>query len=299
MLLIIGSNGLLGRHSAAYFGEAGWRVLCASHRPGADIHLDLQAPVETSLDRRLAKVTHALVCSSVTSIDQCYRDPQGTRRFNVLRTVELLQTLLKRGIFPIYCSSDAVFKGDRGDYAEDESRGPTTEYGLQKKAVEDFLLGQDRPSLIIRMSKLYSLDPDDPSPVGQMLDAFERKTVVRCAVDQVICPTWVSDIPRAIASLLLCHAAGIYHVAARELYSRYSLGIFLAKSIQGEHLVQSCSIRDLALSEARPSNNSLNVNKLLSQTGFKATTLEENLPNILQKRRAITSRNATAKTRNG
>ncbi|HIO21366.1 MAG TPA: hypothetical protein EYN18_03090, partial [Nitrospirales bacterium] len=86
MLLIVGSNGLLGRHVVNYFMATGESVICASHGSGADIRLDLRMPIGDVANIIPEHVTHALICSSVTNIDACYRDPEGTRRFNVTHT---------------------------------------------------------------------------------------------------------------------------------------------------------------------------------------------------------------------
>ena len=289
MVLIVGSGGLLGAHAAAYFRRLGSPVVCASHRLDADLQVDLTQPDDGFVTRLPAGVTHALIASSMTSIDACARDPETTRRFNVTHTIQLLEALLARDIQPIFCSSDLVFKGDRGHYREDDPREPTTEYGRHKLAVEAFLLGQDRPCLIIRMSKLYSLDPDDPSPIGQMLTALLRGESIRCADDQVICPTAVEDIPRALDGLLRQRATGVYHVAAPQRFTRYTVGRRVAAAVGRETLVRRCALRDFAFAEPRPVDTSLDVNKFITETGFRFTALQESLPEILRRRHAHAS----------
>ena len=283
-LLIVGSNGLLGRHAAVYFKATEATVVCASHRPGADLVLDLHAPIDEAIHAMPSGITHALVCSGLTSLEACCRHPEQTRAFNVMQTIALLQALIQRGIQPIFCSSDLVFRGDRGNYAEDDSRDPTTEYGRQKKAVEDFLLSQRAPWMVIRLSKLYSLKPDDPSPIGQMWTALRAGSVVRCAEDQVICPTWVGDIPRALHLLMRQKAKGVYHVASPQRLTRYLLGLRVAETLGVAHLVQRCSLRDFSFREPRPSNNSLNVTKLLTDTGIRFAMLDEMFLQIAARR---------------
>ena len=285
-LLIVGSHGLLGRHAAASFKAAGMPVVRASHQPGADLRMDLRDPIDEAAGHLPGGITHALICSGMTSIDACVQHPEQTRQFNVTQTIALLQILLQRGIQPIFCSSDLVFRGDRGDYAEEDPRDPTTEYGRQKQAVEDFLFTRKEPWLILRLSKLYSLEPDDPSPIGQMLTAFSAGSAIRCADDQTVCPTWAGDVPRALQLLMHRGARGAYHIAAPERYTRYRLGLRLAEILGVEPLVQRCSLRDLALREPRPSNNSLNVDKLLAETGMRCAALEEMVPEIIARREA-------------
>jgi len=283
MLLIVGSNGLLGRYAAAYFSLSDDGVVLASHQPGADLHIDLRMPSTDLVPTLPAGITHALICSSVTDVDACRQDPEGTGLLNVTNTISLIESLVQAEIQPIFCSSDLVFQGDRGSYREDDDRSPTTEYGRQKKEVEDFLLQQPAPFLIIRMSKLYTLESDDPSPIGQMIGSLNEGKSIRCATDQIICPTWVGDIPPALGALLQGNATGFYHVSAPVRYTRFSLGMRVAEPISLGHLVERCSIRDFDFAEPRPTDNSLDMTKFLNETGFTFSDLEENLPKILAK----------------
>ena len=284
MLLVVGSGGLLGCCAAAHFSALGEQVIRASRQPGADIHLDLRMPPVDVAKTLPAGITAALICSSVTDIDACRRDPEGTRRFNVGHTISLLKSFFRFGIQPIFCSTDLVFQGDRGNYGEADVRQPTTEYGRQKKEVEDFLLQQSSPFLIIRMSKLYSLGTDDPSPIGQMINSLGEGKAIRCAGDQTICPTWVGDIPPAVSLLLQGKATGVYHLAAPGSYTRYTLGMYVARCMSLEHLVNRCSIRDFDFAEPRPTDNSLDVSKFLGETGFAFGAFRKQLHKILSRR---------------
>lgn len=282
-LLIVGSGGLFGRHAAAYFRAVGRGVVCASHRPGTAIRLDLQWPLGDAVRLIPSGVTHALVCSSITEIELCRREADTTRRFNVERTIELIQALLDRAVQPIFLSSDLVFRGDTGNYAEDDPREPTTEFGKQKKAVEDFILGVRRPFLVVRLSKLYSLDADDPSPVGQTVRAFRAGRTVRAATDQVVSPTWVVDAVKAVDVLVGKQLTGIYHVAAPERLTRYSLAMTIARLMGAEKQVERCSIKEFDFLEPRPSDNSLAVDKFISATNFPFSDLRSNLRMVLRR----------------
>ncbi len=286
MLLVAGAGGLVGRAAVAYFRGVGGEVATASHHPGGGLHIDLADAASVAALRIPTAVTHALVCSSITNIDECFRRPVETGRFNVDNTIALLRRLLDRGVQPVYCSSDLVFLGDRGNYAEDDPREPATEYGRQKKVVEDFLLGQAAPSLILRMSKLYSTGLDDTSPIAQMVRALLAGNSIRCAYDQVVCPTWVEDVPRAVHALLQAGATGTYHVAAPERFTRLSLGVAVAAAVGRPGLVERCSIRDFTFAEPRPLDNSLRTDRLTAATGFRFHALAAHLPAIVALHRA-------------
>lgn len=275
-LLVIGSGGLLGREVVDQWRGAGRPVVTASHGDGADLRLDLTAPPGT-WPTWPAEVTHALVCSSLTSVDGCAKDPEGTARFNVTATIELLSRLLDQGVTPIFCSSDLVFRGDRGNYRENDRREPTTTYGGQKLAVERWLEGQDRDWLVLRLSKLYRLSADDPSPVGGSWRALARGERVRAAVDQVVCPTWAGDVAEALARLLGQGARGVWHVATPVRDTRHSLALRLAGWLGCEHLVEPCRIAEFPFVEPRPLDNSLCSDRLRAATGLVCRDLDRDL----------------------
>lgn len=282
MLAVIGANGLLGKYVAEHFESRGIPVFRMSHRQPADRLFDLSRPVEQFSFP--AAVSHALFCSSMTSIDACCLEPERTEMFNVTRTVEFLQQVMRCGIIPIFCSSDLVFDGSRGGYCETDNRLPNTAYGRQKKSVEDFLSAQNKPFLIVRMTKVYSIGSDDTSPIKQMLDALVSGRAIRCAVDQTIVPTWVGDIVKCIELLLNLGKTGIYHLASPVCYTRFTLGKLLAGAVGRGDLLSPCSISDFPFAEPRPKDNSLNADKMATETGINFVKLEDILPEMLKHR---------------
>lgn len=279
MIAIVGAGGLIGRAVASELTAAGDDVLRVSHGASGDLHLDLRDPPGDFVARLPPGTTHAVVLAGVTGIDHCRREPEASRRFNVTHTVALLGALLERGIVPVFVSSDLVFRGDRGAYAEDDPREPTTEYGRQKAAVEDFLLGRPEPSLIVRLSKVFSTGPEDTSPVREILLALRAGRSVRAAVDQVVCPTFVGDVAAAIRRLIEWHATGVFHLAAPSAgwYTRASLASTLAVALGREELVVPCRLADLPAIEPRPRDCSLDSRK----HGARFTVLADHLQGIV------------------
>jgi len=280
-LLVVGAGGLLGRHVVEVCREEGITCIAASSRPGADCTLDIDADIGPQLDRLPARPTHALLCPAISSLDACARDPGGTGRFNVDRICATADALAARDVVPIFCSSDLVFRGDRGNYTEDDPREPTTTYGRQKMAVEDHLAATCPSALVLRFSKLYSLAADDPSPVGSTMRALRAGRRVCAAHDQVVVPTWARDAAVAACRLSAAGASGAFHVTAAERFTRLSLALAIASAVGGEDLVEPCSIADFTFDEPRPKNNSLSGERLARTLGLRFARLAETLPAAL------------------
>ena len=279
-LLVIGSDGLVGRRAAAMLPGCGWQLITASHVPGkADLTLDLTQPgAAEALEELPEGVDHALFCAGLTKVDEVARNPERSQAFNVTHTIEVLRPLMARGIKPVFLSSDLVFKGDRGDYREEDPRLPETVYGRQKLAVENFLIGHgERPSLIVRASKLYSLGPEDTSPIRETIDALRRGEIILAARDQTICPTWVNDLIGVIDLLLRQGRTGAFHVSAPQSFSRLEMATLIACYLNRMEQVRPCSIHDFSFFESRPVNSGLNVEKCLAATGWRFKRLPEAL----------------------
>lgn len=213
--------------------------------------------------------THAVICSSITSMDACFKDPIGTAAVNVYGTCVLIERLLDAGIHPLFCSSDVVFRGDRGAYLETDAVDPVLEYGRQKVQVETWFQQQTPRALSVRMSKLYALDVADPSPVGGTLRALRAGQTVRAAIDQLIVPTRIEDVAEALLALLARDASGTFHLAPEPegWYTRYTLAMTLAARLGRERQVIPCRLAELPVLEPRPANNTLLVHKAKALLG--------------------------------
>jgi dTDP-4-dehydrorhamnose reductase len=262
MLLLVGANGWLGKQATEFFRKRGHDVLTASHRQPADVVVDFSRPADSWRSSLPGSVDRAIVLSGATNIDDCRRNEAATRALNVDGPVAFFEEMRRRAAGLVFVSTDLVFAGDRGDYKEHDERLPTTEYGRQKKDAEDYVLERCPDSLVVRLSKLYNDDADDPSPVGFTRRELLAGRRIRAAYDQVVVPTYTQDALNAIEALMAAGNRGAFHVAAQERHTRLSLARLLAERMGRAHLVDSCSIHDFSFCEPRPRDNSLNTDRL-------------------------------------
>jgi dTDP-4-dehydrorhamnose reductase len=175
----------------------------------------------------------------------------------------LFLALAQRRIHTVFFSSDMVFAGDAGGYAEDNACHPTTEYGRQKLDAERALRECGGSSLIVRLGKLYARDARDTSPLSAWYRAWAAGQKVRCAHDQWLMPTWAGDV--AALSLVLAEQrrSGIVHMVAPQAYTRLELARLLARQWGvDDGLIEPCSIREFDFAEPRPLNNCLRGERL-------------------------------------
>jgi dTDP-4-dehydrorhamnose reductase len=90
--------------------------------------------VERTLDRRGPRIViHA---AALRGSRECEADPEKCLAVNVGGTYHVVRACGARGIRVVYVSTDYVFDGNRGQYAEDDPVAPVNHYARSKLAGE-------------------------------------------------------------------------------------------------------------------------------------------------------------------
>ena len=276
---IIGLGGFLGKNLFRYFSEKKYSVFGTSHQkhlidsPRVS-RLNLLDPDFEFLQTTDSGLQFSIICSGETNIDKCKTEIKMSEKLNVTHTIELIKNLWTNGITPIFISSDAVFDGKTGNQKENDICNPVTQYGTQKRCVEEFLSASNNPWLIIRLCKVFDVDFKGRTLVTDWLDSLQAGHSIKCASDQHISPTYVLDICKAIERIITTGKAGMYHVCSPEIFSRFDLGLKVVKYFQIDpQKVERCSIFDFSFIEPRPCHSTLSPKKLTAELGFNFSTM--------------------------
>ena len=225
-MLITGGAGLLGRVLLATRPQdvdgslyATWRVRPAKWRKSVQIDLASR----TSVEELFTSVRPSLV------IHTAYSKVDGRRNI-VDATTNVTRAAKGTGAELIHISSDSVFGGGSGPYAEDDRPCPINEYGALKAEAETRIREEMPGATIVRTSLITSVSPLDPSSKW-VADSLRAGKSVQLFVDELHCPIGVEDLARAIweiATLPSGQRQGVWHVVGPEAMSRYALGLLIA-----------------------------------------------------------------------
>ncbi|MEX1258143.1 MAG: SDR family oxidoreductase [Gemmatimonadota bacterium] len=230
--IVIGASGFLGRHLLD-LGD-GWQTVgtALSHPSPGLIQLDLTR--FDDLKRCLDGLQPDLVIyvAGLTSVDECEADPDLAELLNAIVPAEIAE---RPGCRLLYVSTDYVFDGRQGHYAEDSSASPINAYGASKARGEKHVLSVNESHLVLRVSGLFD---SEGTREGLFPRRHERPDDY-VDTNRISSPVHVEDVRRAVHLVVAGGVGGIWHAGGPDALSRYQFRQIIA-------------LHDLAIASARP-----------------------------------------------
>ena len=282
-ILLIGARGYLGSH-------------LVKHKP-ADIELVLSAPDQKHLPpqypfvaidiRNKPEVMEAIRehrpdlvinCAANSLPDDAEEQKEWTYEVNVKGVQNIVTACESYGSKLIHISTDYVFKGIKGNHVETEPMEPINYYGETKRDAELIVQKSQIPYLILRTSYLYGLkEPHQRRNVFHSVYQPLKEGKPIYVTDRTGNPTLVDNLALAIYELKTFRESDIIHVANPEQISR----IDYAKKVARVFKLDTALIKIIPTKEGwlatRPTNSSLNVDKLNEKYGIRFPPVEANL----------------------
>jgi dTDP-4-dehydrorhamnose reductase len=246
--MVIGGRGYLGRHLLRAYQAADPDVLWTDVAARDGAHpLDLAAPDIRPLRLRESGYEYAVIAAAATGLARCEQDRAYTRARNVDGTLELARQLAGEGVVPVFFSTDQVFDGRDGRYADEAPANPLNEYGAQKAEVERRLPEVcGGRCLVGRLGKVFGLARGDRTLLDEMAGRLMQGQEVAAARDQVLSPVLVDDVVRAVLALQAAGVTGVVNICGPEVWSRFDLAQAVARALGAPpSLVRGISLDDL------------------------------------------------------
>lgn len=260
MIGILGASGLIGYNLYQFLNMKEGKILGTyfSRKKKGLIKFDLLSSNFSLFD----KCRHVIIVAAITNIDQCFLKQEEAYKVNVVRTIEFIQYLAKKGIKPIFISSDQVFDGYKGNYKEEDLPNPINYYGRFKLQVEEFMKNNLKNYLILRLSKTYSRELEDGGIFAEIFLKLKNKEKIKAAFNQIFNPTDVKIVCDGIYFSIKKDLNSLYHLADKNIMSRYDFAQSVASEYEfDKNLIEKIDFALLTVPEKRALNSSLNVDK--------------------------------------
>lgn len=148
---------------------------------------------------------------------------------NVTGTGNVAQAAASVGARLIHTSTDIVFDGTKGNYAESDSPAPVTDYGRTKAAAEAAVTASGVEAVVVRSSLVYGWRPTVARAAQWMIDTVNRGDPLLLWSDELRCPIWVESLAAALVELAGLDYSGILHLGGSQVVSRYEFGLALLR----------------------------------------------------------------------
>ena len=215
----------------------------------------------------------AIICFSVSSIEQCRIQYAQARKTNIEATERVATWLAEKGYHTIFLSSDQVFDGKKGRYIERDSVNPLNAYGEMKCEIEQFLKNSISSFSILRLSKVVGNQGFASDMLLGWKNAASQGKTIRCIHGNYFTPVLIDDVVKAVQSVAENQVTGIVHVCGPERISRASLcDSFLKANGWNARIVEE-PIEAFDFMEKRPLDTSM-VSERIPDTKLMAKSLQ-------------------------
>jgi len=287
-ILVTGANGFVGH----YLVEALLRLPCQVIATGrGENRLPFAAPSfsyatldftdKESLLVAMEELAPDVIVHSgaMSQPDACEAEKEAAFRTNVTGTMNLLAAGAACGSFFIFLSTDFVFDGTKGMYREGDARAAVNYYGQTKILAEDAVMQYAGDWSIVRTVLVYGKPlRSRGNLLTSVAAALERGERLHIYHDQVRTPTFVKDLVRGIAAIIVGHKKGIYHLCGRDVLTPYDMALAVAQFLgRDASLITPVTRESFRQPALRPLVTGLNISKARTELGYVPISFEEGL----------------------
>jgi len=250
-VLVIGASGLVGGNCLTYLPSVSdWKVQGTHLGFPTDSTsyfntLNASDPANFDIDDFDPDVI--IQCGALTWVDYCEENPAESYEKTVQAAKNVIALCERFNASLVYTSTDYVFDGKNGPYAEEDALNPLNVYGQHKLEVEELINQQLPNSLILRITNVYGDEIRGKNFVARLVKDLQADKEINLQLphDQFATPVNAKDIARAIYRLLSDNKSGTYHIAGSDYFNRFQM----ASRVASYFPEKSITLRPIATSQ--------------------------------------------------
>ncbi|MEO7923789.1 MAG: SDR family oxidoreductase [Chitinophagaceae bacterium] len=288
-ILITGANGFLGYYLTGQLLLRNYQVI-ATGRGGdrlpytgqANFHyvsMDFTDPFSVHDVFEQYQPDVVVHAGAMSKPDECEKNQWQAYVTNVEATVTMLLNAEEQRSFFVFLSTDFVFDGDIGMYAENDKPNPVNFYGRTKLEAEEAVKEYPYGWAIARTVLIYGKPPTNRktilSIVKEKLVKGEEYSVVN---DQFRTPTFVEDLAAGIVAIIEKKATGIFHLSGPDKLTPYEMACQVADHLGLDRsLLKKVTAADFNEPARRPLKTGFIIEKARNELGFAPLSFKEGL----------------------
>lgn len=229
-ILVLGASGFVGAVLMRRLRRAGTEAVGTYRSNAAALHADRALRLDLADTPAMLRLIDEIAPDAVVTLaaesdvrKAEERDARAEAEAMVASIHELADSCKRAGRPLCLLSSDYVFDGSGGPYAEDDAPSPSGAYGRHKLAAERAALGGGGPALVVRTSMVYGWPGPGQHPnfAARVVTELRGGGAIEAHHDVVRTPVYVEHLADDLAELVLSGATGVYHSASRDAVSMF------------------------------------------------------------------------------
>lgn len=231
--------------------------------------------------------------AAIANIDYCENHQLEAESINVVATANLATACREIKSKLVFCSTDAVFDGNKKNYNEKDATRAINYYASTKIRAEEFVLSAGEKNVVARLALVIGLPVmgKGNSFIAEMIEKLKKGEAIKFPSNEIRTPIDVITLGAALNELASDDFGGIIHLAGNTSINRYEMGKTIARSTGfPEDKIVAINSADLVGRAPRSNDVSLNNSKARSILKTPMLSLEEGLALSLTKKFYILKR---------
>lgn len=225
-VLIIGAGGFLGQNLARFFSERHEIVLTFHQTPvpaalsRGEAAIRLSVCDDDAVRQTIASVSPDVVINAAGNKDvrYCETHPDEARRINALGASNVARACRAAGARLVHISTDLVFEGSQGGYAETDVPRPVLTYGATKLEGERLVLAELPDAIVCRSGGIYGAGSPN---LRWLSDELKAHRIVDCFTDVYNTPTYAWNLAEMIEWIVDRNLSGVFHTVGPQRVNRF------------------------------------------------------------------------------
>lgn len=218
--------------------------------------------------------------AAMTQVDECERNKEACWDTNVAATRYLVQAAEKYNAYFLFLSTDFIFDGLEGPYAEDAPANPLSYYGASKVAAERLVKNSKLSWAIVRTVLVYgtAVDMQRSNIITWVKNNLQQGKKIKVVDDQWRTPTLVQDLAEGCKLVADKRSTGVYHISGREMLSPYEMAVQTAHFFKLDaRLIEKVNAKTFVQPAKRPAKTGFVIDKAVQELGYQPHSFAEGL----------------------
>jgi dTDP-4-dehydrorhamnose reductase len=266
-LLLTGSSGFLGMHFynllhnqyniEGIYHNTKNNVVVQNHQVNITDAIALNAVVAKTQPQIIMHT------AAISSIALCQQNEAHSYAVNVTASIQLASIAKQLAAQFVFCSTDLVFDGTKGNYTETDTPNPINIYAEQKYIAEQKIMEAYPNAIIARLPLMIGPNQNGTAGVvAEMQQCNAQHKTIHLFTNEYRSPALVSDVVNGLHLLLQNNCSGIYHLGGSQTLNRLQIAAYVKKKYNLQNIELIATTHQQKNITNRPANVSMCISKM-------------------------------------